>query len=74
MVRFGAGDTESGSKAFRRSLYFVRDLPLGTTISADDIRAIRPGFGLAPSTIERIIGRSTRRSVTRGSPVTWDDF
>jgi N-acetylneuraminate synthase len=71
-VRYGAGAAESGSKVFRRSLYFVRDLPAGATVAPGDIRAIRPGNGLPPSAADLVMGRTLRRPVTRGTPVQWD--
>jgi N-acetylneuraminate synthase len=70
-VGFGAGEAEAGSRVFRRSLYFVRDLPAGATIGPADIRAIRPGNGLAPSMADLVVGRNLRRTVTRGTPVCW---
>jgi N-acetylneuraminate synthase len=71
IVGFGAGEAEAGSQVFRRSLYFVRDLPAGSTIGPADIRAIRPGNGLAPSMADLVVGRNLRRTVTRGTPVCW---
>jgi pseudaminic acid synthase len=72
-ISFGVGEAEEGSVTFRRSLYFVRDLPAGSIVSRGDVRAIRPGLGLPPSTVDLVVGRPTRRDVARGSPVTWDD-
>jgi N-acetylneuraminate synthase len=71
-VSFGAGEAESGSKVFRRSLYFVRDLPAGAVVAPGDFRAIRPGHGLPPSAADQVLGRTLRRAVTRGTPVGWD--
>lgn len=71
-VSFGAGEAESGSKVFRRSLYFVRDLPAGATVTAADVRAIRPGHGLPPSAAELVVGSTLREAVRRGTPVRWD--
>jgi pseudaminic acid synthase len=71
-VGFGAGEAEVGSKMFRRSLYFVRDLHTGSTIGPSDIRAIRPGHGLPPATAGLIVGRTLRKPVRRGTPVSWD--
>ncbi len=71
-IRFGAGEAESGSKVFRRSLYFVRDLPAGATVAAADVRAIRPGHGLPPSAAELVVGSTLREPVRRGMPVRWD--
>lgn len=56
-VDYGRKSSEQGNAKFRRSLYFVRDLNAGDIISADDIRSVRPGFGLAPKHFEEIIGR-----------------
>ena len=71
-VGFGAGEAEAGSSVFRRSLYFVRDLPAGAVVTSTDIRAIRPGFGLPPSMAGLMLGRTLRQSVRRGTPVQWD--
>jgi len=70
-VAFGTGESESGSKVFRRSLYFVRDLPAGHVLRHDDIRAIRPGHGLPPSVADMVVGRALRASARRGMPVSW---
>jgi pseudaminic acid synthase len=68
---FGAGITEEGSQVFRRSLYFVRDLAEGAEIGPEDVRSIRPGYGLSPHWKEHVIGRKVARTVARGTPVTW---
>jgi pseudaminic acid synthase len=73
-VTFGAGETEAGSKVFRRSLYFVRDLPAGAIVTARDIRAVRPGNGLPPEDASRVVGRTLQTRVRFGSPVKWDLF
>ena len=71
-VGFGAGEAEAGSKVFRRSLYFVRDLSAGSLIGPDDIRSIRPGNGLPPSVTDLIVGRTLRKPARRGAAVSWD--
>lgn len=65
---------EEGSKAFRRSLYFVRDLPAGHTIGPDDIRRIRPGMGLAVKHIDAVLGKKLRQSISRGTAVNLKHF
>jgi pseudaminic acid synthase len=65
---------EEGSKVFRRSLYFVKDLPVGHVIANEDIRRIRPGMGLAPKHLEALIGRRLRVPVKRGCPVKSEAF
>jgi pseudaminic acid synthase len=65
---------EKGSKVFRRSIYFVRDLQVGAIVGAADIRRIRPGMGLAPKYFDAVVGKRLRVSVSRGTPTSWDQF
>ncbi|MCA1909468.1 MAG: pseudaminic acid synthase [Magnetospirillum sp.] len=69
---FARPASEDGSKAFRRSLYFVADLPAGTVVEPSHIRRIRPGFGLAPKHFDAVVGRRLAKTVSRGDPVAWD--
>ena len=64
--------SEAASVQFRRSLYFVRDLAAGDVIDATAVRAIRPGHGLPPGQIDRVIGRRVAQAAARGTPVSWD--
>ena len=63
---------EEAGLAFRRSLFFVRDLPAGHRIQAEDVRIVRPGHGLAPAQFPCVIGRTLLRDVERGTPVSWE--
>lgn len=65
---------EQGNKAFRRSIYFVRDLPAGSQVALEDIRRIRPGFGLAPRYFDTLLGRRLKVAVNRGTPASWELF
>ncbi len=63
---------EESSRKFRRSVYFVRDMKAGQIITGQDIRRIRPGYGLAPKYFDGLIGRRVKSSVKRGTPVRWE--
>lgn len=63
---------ELGNRIFRRSIYFVRDLPAGSTVKHDDIRRIRPGNGLPPKYFDQVVGRRVKRDVRRGEATSWD--
>jgi pseudaminic acid synthase len=65
---------EEGSKVFRRSIYFVCDLPAGTVIGSDHIRRIRPGMGLAPKHFDELLGKRLKTSVMRGTATSWELF
>lgn len=71
-VRYGATKAEEKSKVFRRSIYITRDLKAGDVLGDDNVRIIRPGFGLPPSEFERIKGKTIRRDAKRGTRLSWD--
>lgn len=62
---------ESNNKKFRRSIYAVRDISAGDIITANDIKVIRPGFGLAPKHLEKVIGNKSKQTILRGTPLSW---
>ena len=64
--------TEKSDKIFRRSIYFVRNLKKGDIVSENDIRRIRPGYGLEPKHFKDIIGSRLVCDVSRADPVSWD--
>lgn len=69
-VDYGCKSSEQGNVKFRRSLYFVKDLKAGGVITADAVRSVRPGFGLAPKHIDDILGRRLNIDVTANTPVS----
>ncbi len=71
-VAYGPFRKESGSLAFRRSLYVVADVAAGAPLSAENVRSIRPGHGLAPKHLPEVLGRRARRALRRGEPLAWD--
>lgn len=71
-VRYGPTAGEEQSVQFRRSLYVVRDLRTGDVLTRENVRAIRPGFGMAPGFMEQILGRRVAVDVRRGTPLTWE--
>jgi N-acetylneuraminate synthase len=71
-VDYGRKSSEQGNAQFRRSLYFVKDLKAGDTITPDSVRSVRPGFGVAPRFYDRIVGKSLRVGVSKNTPVSFD--
>ena len=61
---------ELANKKFRRSIYFVKDVPAGSVLSGADIRRIRPGYGLEPKLYSSLIGKRISRNAFRGEPLT----
>src|SRR5690606_24547194 len=56
-VRYGGSDDEQASLKYRRSIYISRDVKAGEQLTAENIRIVRPGFGLAPKYYDLLIGR-----------------
>ena len=69
---FERANVEEASLAFRRSIYFIRDIKKGSVITKKDIKRIRPGFGLKPKYFDEILGRTLSVDVDAGTAVTWD--
>ncbi|MEO8206534.1 MAG: pseudaminic acid synthase [Chthoniobacterales bacterium] len=70
-VQYGPTEDEKASLQYRRSLYVVKDVRLGEILTESNVRAIRPGLGLAPKHIDVILGRKAGSDIARGTPLTW---
>jgi sialic acid synthase SpsE len=73
-VSYGATAEEEKSIVFRRSLYVVKDLIAGNVLTAENVRAIRPGLGLPTKYIDQVLGKVVNQDVRRGTAVSWDLF
>jgi N-acetylneuraminate synthase len=71
-VTYGVTENEKSSTLFRRSLYVVRDVKAGEIFTEENVRAIRPGFGLPTKYMPQIIGRIAKRDIKRGTALNWD--
>jgi N-acetylneuraminate synthase len=71
-VSYGPTEAEKGSLQFRRSLYVVQDLEAGDVLTRNNVRAIRPGLGIAPKFIDRVLGRTAALDIRRGTPLAWE--
>jgi len=71
-VSYGVTNAEKKSLMFRRSLYVCKDLKAGEVLTKDNMRAIRPGLGLAPKYTDQVLGRVLKEDVNRGTPLRWD--
>ncbi len=67
-------EVEKGSMVFRRSIYVVRDIAAGEKFTSENVRIIRPGYGLAPKFLPEIVGKRARRALTRGTALTWNEI
>ena len=73
-VDYDRKSSEQGNVMFRRSLYFVKPLKAGQRVTADAVRSVRPGFGLAPKHLDAVIGATMKCDVTCGVAVSFDQL
>jgi len=59
------------NRAFSRSLFAVKDIASGDIITEENVRSIRPGYGLAPKFLKDIIGKTACRGFKKGTPLNW---
>ena len=71
-VSYGPTEAERKSLQYRRSLYVVKDMKAGDVLSAENVRAIRPGLGLPTKYLSAMIGKKINKNVAMGTPLNWD--
>ena len=71
-VQHGPTEKEKASLVFRRSLYVVADVKAGEKLTSANVRAIRPGNGIAPKFYDEVIGKTAKRDIARGTPLSHD--
>lgn len=71
-VSYGVGENEAKSRAFRRSLYAVKNIKAGEALTEDNVRSIRPSGGLHPRHLKDILGSSAAQDIRRGTPLRWN--
>ena len=57
---------------FRRSLYAVADIEKGEMFSSENVKRIRPGYGLAPKHRDQVIGKRAAVKLGRGTALQWE--
>lgn len=71
-VAIGPTKAEAKSLQFRRSIYVAKDIKAGEVLTQENIRVVRPGYGLAPKYYELVLGRQMKRDLPMGTPLSWD--
>ena len=71
-VSYGVTAQEESNSCFRRSLFVVQDIAAGEKLTPDNIRSIRPAYGLKPKYYRDVLGRTAKCDLRRGTPLTPD--
>ncbi|SFC60871.1 pseudaminic acid synthase [Clostridium uliginosum] len=70
-VTYELTEKQKKSKDHSRSLFIVRDIKAGEKFTEENIKSIRPGFGLPPKYINEILGKTAGKDLYKGSPLEW---
>jgi pseudaminic acid synthase len=70
-VTYGGVKGEKSMKKFRRSLFIVKDIKQGELFTDENIKSIRPGYGLHTRYYDQIIGKNATCEIKKGTPVNW---
>lgn len=71
-VDYALTDKKKKSREFSRSLFVIKNIKAGEAFTSENIRSIRPGYGLSPKHIESVFQRKAKIDIERGTPVSWD--
>jgi len=70
-IYYGMSPKEAESRIFRRSLFAVKDIKVGEKFTSDNVRSIRPGYGLHTRYLPILFDRCAKKNIQRGTPITW---
>ncbi|SCY58435.1 pseudaminic acid synthase [Lysinibacillus fusiformis] len=71
-IVYGSTEKEKASLKFRRSIYVAEDMSKGDIITTENVRIVRPGYGLEPKYLDLILGKTIKQEVIKGTPLSWE--
>lgn len=71
-VSYQLSEKEVNNKVFRKSIFVIKDIFQGEILNEENIRIIRPGYGLEPKYYDEIVGKKAAKDMERGTPLKWD--
>ncbi|MBF7081589.1 pseudaminic acid synthase [Desulfallas sp. Bu1-1] len=71
-ITYGPTEQEKASLKFRRSLYITENMKAGEVLTKENLRVIRPGYGLPPKYFDLLLRKRVIKNVKKGTPVSWD--
>jgi pseudaminic acid synthase len=71
-ITYGPTNAEKKSMKFRRSIYVSKDIEPGDILTKENIKNIRPGYGLEPKYYDQLIGKKVNSFIKKGTPLSWE--
>ena len=74
VISYESSSNEMESKKFRKSIFVVKDIKKGEMLTEENVRVIRPGYGIQPKYFEEIVGKHALKDIGKGTPLSWNMF
>jgi pseudaminic acid synthase len=71
-ISYELTEKQQSGKQFSRSLYVSKDVKKGDIITKENVRSVRPGYGMHPKHLESILGKTFTKDVENGEPLNWE--
>jgi pseudaminic acid synthase len=71
-IHYGVLKAEKKSLEYKRSVYVIKDIKAGEKFSKENLRVIRPGYGLSPKFYHTVLGKTAKADIKFGTPLTWE--
>jgi pseudaminic acid synthase len=71
-IHYGPTKGEKTELKNRRSLFAIKDIKKGEPFTEENIKSIRPSFGLPPKYLKLILWKKAKKDIKMGTPLTWD--
>lgn len=71
-ISYELTERQKKAREFSRSLFVVKDVKAGEVVTEENVRSIRPGYGLHPRYLKKIIGKRFRKDLPKGTPLAWE--
>lgn len=72
VVSYELSDAEKNSRNTRKSIFVSKDIKKGDVITPENIRVVRPAYGLAPKYYEEVLGKTAKEDMAFGTPLSFD--
>ena len=74
VVKYGTTNSEKKSLNYRKSIYIINNKKKNDTILREDLKVVRPGYGLHSKYLEKLIGKKLNKSIKKGTATNWSMF
>ena len=73
-VSYSLTEKMKRSREFSRSLFIAEEIKQGESLTTENIRSVRPGYGLPPKHMKQVLGKKAKHNLKKGTPLDWDMF